>query len=313
MLRLPREGFRLSINEHNGSIEALIEWLEGSITFADDRLTQSDAVDILTEEEIYRSQDFAREWLQAAWKEIARRQRILGNYCPYDCHGVRLRRRMEWSETPAYSFCLMLAMQVRYHDELEEDIPFDYNTQGILFEKLTLSALEQRGMAVHATAWSKVASNSIRDRVGALALHLGERAIEGGIEEWADPQIKDGGLDVVCHFPFPDGWGGRPLYLIQCASGANWKDKKHTPKVALWKKLIDFSTEPRRGIAMPFAILEEEFRRESNDDLFAFLLDRHRIGALPTGSPDNWPEFGLRAELNDWIRPRVDALPLAEE
>ena len=43
MLRLPREGFKLSVNKHNGSIDALIEWIEGSITFAEERLTQTDA------------------------------------------------------------------------------------------------------------------------------------------------------------------------------------------------------------------------------------------------------------------------------
>ena len=82
MHRLPREGFRPSVNEHNGSLDALIEWIEGSIAFADDRITQSDLIDILTEEEIYRSQDFAREWLETAWTEIARRQRVLGAIAP---------------------------------------------------------------------------------------------------------------------------------------------------------------------------------------------------------------------------------------
>ena len=78
MLRLPREGFRLSVNAHNVSLDALIEWIEGSITFADDKVTQSDVVDILMEEEIYRSQDFARERLEFAWSEVARREKILG-------------------------------------------------------------------------------------------------------------------------------------------------------------------------------------------------------------------------------------------
>jgi hypothetical protein len=312
MLRVPREGFRLSVNEHNGSLDALIEWVEGSITFADDRITQSDVIDILTEEEIYRSQDFAREWLETAWTEITRRQRILGSYCPYAIDQQRIRRTMAWTDTPAYSFCLLLALQVRYRDELNAVVAPDYNAQGILFERLTLAALEGRGMEVHSTAWSKVASASIRERVADLAEHLGERAMDGAIEQWAEPDIKDGGLDVVCHFPFPDGWGGRPLYLVQCASGENWKGKKATPKVALCEKLIDFTTKPRRGIAMPFALLEAEFRREANDDLLALLLDRHRIAALPSGGPGAWPDAALRADLNAWTRPRADALPRAD-
>ena len=129
MLRLPREGFKLSVNKHNGSIDALIEWIEGSITFAEERLTQTDAIDILTEEEVYRSQDLAREWIETAWVEIARRQKILGCYCPYELDSHRLLRKIPWRETPAYSFCLMLALQVRYRDELEAVIAHDYNTE----------------------------------------------------------------------------------------------------------------------------------------------------------------------------------------
>lgn len=311
MLRLPREGFTYSVNKHNGSLDAMIEWVEGSITFVDDRITQTDVVDILTEEEIYPKQDFAREWIETAWSEMARRQTVLGNYCPYSIDGHRILRTLEWQTNTAYSFCLMLALQVRYQDELERVVAPDYNLQGILFEKLTLAALKGRGLAVHSTAWSKVAATSIQDRVSDLAEHLGERAMDGAIELWAEPQIKDGGLDVVCHVPFPDGWGGRPLYLIQCASGNNWKDKKSTPKIALWEKLIDFTTKPLRGIAMPFALLKEEFRREANDDLLALILDRHRIGSLPSGTPDSWPDAELRADLNAWIKPRADALPLA--
>ena len=82
--------------------------------------------------------------------------------------------------------------------------------------------------------------------------------------------------------------------------------------MALWEKLIDFTTKPRRGIAIPFALLEDEFRREANDDLLVLLLDRHRIGALPSGDPGTWPGAELRADLNAWTRPRADALPLAE-
>src|SRR5262245_53494310 len=117
MLRLPREGFQLSANQHNSSLDSLVEWVEGSITFADDRMTQTDVVDILIEEEVYRSQDFAREWVETAWQEIARRRRVLGSYSPYEITGQRIRRIRSWDETVAYSFCLMLALQVQYRDE----------------------------------------------------------------------------------------------------------------------------------------------------------------------------------------------------
>lgn len=239
---------------------------------------------------------------------LGRRVKILSGYCPFAVNGKRVERVREWTDTPAYSFCLFLALQVRYRQELSKTIDPDYLGQGVLFERLTYTSLEAKGMKVHSTAWSKSTTASISTRVNDLANHLGEPVREGAIVQWADPHIKDGGLDVVCHFPFPDGWGGRPIFLVQCASGADWKDKKATPQIALWDKLIDFTTRPQRGMAMPFALLEKEFRREANDDLLALLLDRHRLSVPTTTMPNPWPVEPLRSDLNNWTQPRAELL-----
>jgi hypothetical protein len=309
---MPKKGFNESVEAHNVMLDALVEWVEGSITFGDEEITQIDLIDILLEEEVYRKQDFAKERLDSAWPELIRRQKILGSYCPFNVKGVRVRRTRNWRDTPAYAFCLMLALQVRYRKELAKSVAPNYPEQGALFERLVVSALEARGLRVHSTGWSKTQAESIEERVAALADHLGEPPLAGAIERWTAPKVKDGGLDVVCHLPFPDTWGGRPVYFVQCASGEDWKEKRSTPNITLWEKLIDLTTKPRRGIAMPFALLEDEFRREATSDLLALVLDRHRLAA-PARRTRHWPSDDLRSALNTWTEPRAKALPRADE
>ena len=261
MLTPPSKGFSESVNEHNVNLAALAEWIEGCITFVDESISQVEVADSLVEENIYRNQDFAKIRIGDAWNELTRRKKCLGTACPYRVTGLRVERTMSWKRSPAFSFCLMLALQVSYRKAFTQRFGMDYTQQGLLFEQLTAGALGSLGWSTHATGWSKTASKSILDKVEGLAMHLGEPSKSSAIPVWTDEHAKDGGLDVVCHLPFADRWSGRPLLYVQCASGENWRDKRCTPNLAMWDKLLDLATRPNRGISMPFALLADDFRR----------------------------------------------------
>ena len=145
----------------------------------------------------------------------------------------------------------------------------------------------------------------------ALAGHLGEPSRPDGVDRWTDENVKDGGLDVVCHFGFPDRWSGRPLLYVQCASGENWKEKRATPSLDLWDKLLDVATRPRRGICIPFALLADDFRRAANYDRLYLVLDRYRLCAPKSAIDANWLPRALVDDLNTWTKHRIDVLPLA--
>ncbi|MHB1561175.1 MAG: hypothetical protein ACYC61_27310 [Isosphaeraceae bacterium] len=296
------------MNKHNVGVDALAEWIEGCITFVDDEISQSEIADVLVEENYYRSQDFAKIRIGDAWKELIRRRKCLGDACPYTLAGLRIKRTKPWKRTPAYSFCLMLSLQVSYRPAFTAMFGTDYTEQGILFERLTAEALEGSGWSTHSTGWSKSTANSILDKVEALAGHLGEASCPSAVDRWTDDHAKDGGLDVVCHIPFADRWCGRPVLYVQCASGDNWKDKRATPNIKLWEKLLDLATEPRRGISIPFVLLADEFRREANYDLLSLLLDRHRISAPITRGKKAWLSKPLANALNAWTESRLPAL-----
>lgn len=311
MLTTPVKGFARSVNAHNVRLDVLADWIEGCITFDDEVLSQSDIVDVLLEDGIYDSQDFAKTRVGDAYLELKRRSHILGEVCPFSVHGLNVNRLRQWQETPSYSFCLMLSLQVSYRDRFKKLKP-DYSEQGILFERLTSESLSRLGWKVHLTGWSKKATASIRNRLEALSEHLGEPSRTEAIGRWTAKNAKDGGLDIACYVPFADGWSGRPLYLVQCASGDDWEEKRHTPNLRLWDKLLDMATAPSRGLSIPFALSMEDFRKAANYEHLALLLDRHRICAPVEGTDGKWMSKSLLEDLNKWTNAHLKALLTAK-
>ena len=203
----------------------------------------------------------------------------------------------------------MVSLQASYRKPFVEMFGSDYTEQGSLLERLTAESMEAIGWKTHETGWSKGAANSIRDKVESLARHLGEECLPGSLEKWADVHAKDGGLDVVCHQPFPDQWSGRPLLFVQCAtSSEDWRAKRATPDISTWAKLLDMSTRPTRGISIPFALMEDDFRRAANCDGLSLILDRHRLCTPKLDLPSNWLSKQLAKELNEWTKSRLPAL-----
>ena len=307
MLIPPTRGFAISVNRHNVELDALVDWVEACITFVDDDISQSDVADVLIEEGKYREQDFAKERIADACLELQRRSDCLGDAGTYKVLGPRIQRARDWNEAPAFSFCLMASLQGPYREYFHPTFGDDYSEQGLLLERLTAEAMEAIGWRTYPTGWSKMAADSLEVKIEALAGHLNEETRDGALEKWTEEKAKDAGLDVVCHLPFPDNWSGRPLLYVQCASGDNWKDKRATPNLKMWEKLLDLATEPRKGLAVPFAFLAEDFRRAANYDALSLLLDRQRLSAPPSQIA-SWLSSDLVEALNNWTGTRLTVL-----
>lgn len=308
MLRLPSTGVAKSVTEHNGVLSTQADWIESSLLFENDTVSRSDVVDVLTENNVYREQGFANVWVSNLFTELDRRLELLGDAGCLKREGARYRRIRPWTERPAYSFCVALSAVVLYRSDVEKKLGKKYADQGELFELLCVEALVSDSWLVHRTGWSKAATKTIEAKISALASALGESANITAIPKWTAPCAKDSGLDIVAWIRYPDGWGGRPVCLIQCASGQGWKEKLCTPNLKTWKKLIDFSTCPLRGLAMPFAPDVDEFRLASNHDGLMLLLDRHRL-LCPAGNATWSPSAGLASDLVQWTAKRVAAFP----
>ena len=297
MLPLPTKGVQTSSAKHNCRIDVLADWIEGSALFGEARISTSDVKDSLCEHEVYSSQDFAAECVGDLWAELRRRIARSGlTVLAIDARGIQPVR--PWRDNPAHAFCLALALR-DWYSRAENT----YSHQGELFERLTESSLRARGWRLLRTGWSSRKVNRLSATVESISSHLGEPPIPGGIGRWTNSKAKDAGLDLVCDRPFADGRSGRPLFFVQCASGANWRDKIHTPNLRLWEKLIDFANGPVRGFALPYVLLDDCFRRLVNG-VDGMVLDRLRLVGPEVS--DRWLTPKFRADLIAWVSPRIE-------
>lgn len=310
MLILPPKGFARSVNVHNVRLDILVEWIEGSIAFSEEGFAQSHIVDVLCENNVYVEQDFASELLDDAWLELNRRQQLMGRRCPWRVNGRRISRLKKWQEVPTYSFCLLLSLQAIYK-KWAKQFGSNYTVQGALFERLTTECLEHLGWVVHQTGWEPGKPSKIKSIVEEVCSAIREPAIPGELEKWISDHANEEGLDLVCVDPFADGWGGRPLYFLQCASGADWVDKTHTPDINTWRKVISFTNDPAKAFAIPFALLEDEFRRKAGK-INGLFLDRFRLHAPSEWGKKEWVSKDLTRAIKKWVAPRIKKLPLGD-
>ncbi len=312
MFELPESGFNRSITKHNVDRILLADWIESSTLFVDSEVSQSDVSDILMEYNIYEDEDFASELLEDTWSDLARRALWLNDAYPFQITGRTIRSKStSWQDSPALAFCLFLALSRCYRAAMSNwrnQNDRSYVEQGHLFERLTDEALQALGWQVYRTGWASGIQNAaFKKIVSDVAEQLKEPFVNAPILEMY-PDANEYGLDIVCHQPFRDGRGGKPVYLLQCASGDDWKDKLQTPDIETWKKFITFSSSPQRAFAMPFTLEDTEFYR-SCSEINGMLLDRYRL--LSAGaSGNNWISSSLKTEIVQWISTRLDALPI---
>jgi hypothetical protein len=308
MLEMPAHGFQRSIKVHRVKLGVLVDWIEASVVFADDSLSRSDVVDVLCENEIYEDQTFAHECVTDAWIEMNRRQESVGQGSQFDVDGKVIKRLHEWNENVAYSFCMLLASQSIWK-AWSKKFGTDFTEQGLLFEELTAESLEYFGWDVLRAGWAPGNAAKIEKVVHEVSSHVGEPVVPDAIKEWLSDNANDEQLDVVCSDPYYDGFGGRPIYLFQCASGGNWPCKIQTPDPVTWGRIIGFSTPPQRGFAIPFGLMPEEFRKRAGRVQGVF-LDRFRLQSPAFDGNVKWLSNTLEQKIRRWMKPRVKTLPV---
>ncbi len=307
MLAIPRRGISRSTNVHNVDLDVFCDWIEGSTLFIEeDELSASDIVDALGEGEIYEDQDFAWEIVSDAWSELRRRQDWIGSGCPVEVLDRRLRRRYDWRDTPAHSFCIALAF-AKWYPTWARGFGTDFTIQGELFELLARESLQRLfpGWEIHATGWTRTHAKKLAAVVSEVASRLGESV--GDIGRWTKPRANEAGLDLLCYRPFPDKRVGVPVYLLQCASGGDWEGKLHTPNLDIWRNIVHFASMPKKAFATPFAFRDDEFVRNCGI-VNGMLLDRCRL-LSPAREDAHWVSDALKDRLVAWLQPRIDQLP----
>jgi hypothetical protein len=252
--------------------ESLGDWLEASLLTQTDeeRISDADILDILGE--AGRERD---ESLEQITQQVRQRALVLGEKYPVERSGQGFKVKGAWDEYLCYSFLLFVSLNQSY-----ASMRFrggDANRPARLFENVTARALEQflggntirigaprEGSVPRAfPAAVDFLAGAIREPVGARDL---ERQTSG-----------DDGLDVWFWKGFPDDRPGQVFLVAQCAIGDDWGEKRSELDLRLWKRHIDWFTEPMRVFAVPFQIPSASWRETATRG--GLVLDRLRIAS----------------------------------
>jgi hypothetical protein len=309
LLAVPGVGFvGRSINAHRSDVMVVADWLEGTALFFGCSVSRMDVRDFLCDNGYYQDQAYAMAFVDQVWAELGKRCLWMNSYPVFQLDKNRSQCLIGWQDALGYAFCLMLTFLQRYsrkqHPKLHSN---KFVQQGDLFERLSEESLTRLGWKTLRTGWASGITNaSFRTIINRVAKELNEDWInDAGLVVFKN--AKDEGLDLVVHRPFTDARVGRPYFLVQCASGKDWQDKLHTPRVEVWSKLIVFTTDPRRAFCFPLAVGEDDFRAACAR-CTGMLLDRYRL--LSSGTALNMHLSGdLQQGLKTWLTSRVAALP----
>ena len=309
MIRLPSTGIAKCVKVHRVDLMIFCDWIEASALFVEADVSGSDLVDILVKNNIYSEQSFAWEFVNDALSNLDVRSRLIGEGYPFSITSDTVSSKGTWQDYTPYAFCLMLSL-AKSHSSWVRTFGANFTVQGELFEKLTAEAvsLTLPGWTVFPTGWSRTQTARIKQVVENICNQMNEAA--GEIFRWTRDTAKEAGLDLITYRSFADGNAGVPIYLWQCASGMDWVGKRKTPDLALWGRLVQWPVIPKKAMAMPFALSEQDMALHSNI-IEGLLLDRHRL--LEPGLDNrDWVSAGLRTEIINWLTPRITGLPILE-
>ncbi len=301
MFQLPKKGIAYSATKHNCDANTIVDWIEAGCLFSQKVISKTDIVDVLLEENVYSNQDFARELTNDIWPQFIVRQNALDAF-PFEVVGNIIRSKTHWKECPTYALFLVASLRRVFPKWSIDTFGRNYIKQGELFEYVTAECLNYSGWDTFVTGWSGTKCSGLNDTIEEIADWIGEPSALAGVARWSNASAKDAQLDIICHKPFADNMGGRPIMLVQCASGGNWKGKVREPDLEKWCKFIDFSNRPQRGISIPFCIDREDLEGAALHNWM--VLDRYRLLELL----DDLVSTPVDDDIIEWIEKHESAI-----
>jgi hypothetical protein len=205
------------------------------------------------------------------WDELLLRSLYLGPRWPLRIRGARVaRNRPSPIDLRLYRFFCAFGAAGGVDDEDRQ-----------LFEEVVLhlvSALTgQLGLRIGHPA-STGMSASFRERVVAYCSLSG--IVDWEVKDAPLPTDNDLGLDVVSWIRFADGRGGDLHFVVQCATGSDWREKLADIDIAVWSDHVHWGVPPVRVFATPLVISLPEARWIRVVRRGGLLLDRPRLCEL---------------------------------
>ena len=308
MLAIPEKGFYRSTNKNNISQEVLGDWVEASLLFHDNEISRNEVVDILIEQQICpnEGQDLAYSITDSAWNELNSRKEWSSAAPSMLIDNLKIVDTPNWQDDIVRAFFLILSLMRVYPEwaTAHRNAPI----QGVLFERVVEQICPGilPGWNVYRAGWHPGCTLTIGQIVSDLCARLNCRGCVDP-QRWIPDQTKDGGLDIVCYRSFPDMREAVPTFFIQCASGADWRNKVQTPSASAWQKYLDAAVKPSTGIAAPFVISDDKLRHAGLQGQ-VIVFDRLRLLHAAHSGKVTLSEELVR-DLRAWLKPLVESLP----
>lgn len=265
------EGF----SQKNRDLSLVSDWIEAAVILLSEKVSKSDVVDIFNEENVFADKQEANAFVDNCWTEIKRRQRSLGNNKVLEFPYKSIIASKDWEEISPYSFCIAISLVSYYHKE--DYIRRNYVEIGAAFEQLSNESLKILfpEWNLYHTGWSKKRAIPFPDLLTEIETNFNlHRTVN--FKDYLSGEEKDATLDIIMSRQFYDLNCSVPYYLVQCASGQNWVNKRDEPDIGRWDKIIQFNSPLTRGLAIPFALSQTEFIFNS-PTVGGLILDRYRL------------------------------------
>lgn len=277
---------------------ALADWIEANLLFgSDERLSDADITDALDEAD---TNDVDLH-LANIRTEVRRRVLDLGSKYPIRRDGLGFARTAEWKRFPVYSFLLTVSL-CHYYTELRL-ADGAASEPAEIFELFARDVLAQYvgGWAVRFGAHRRPpVPSALPEAVRYVSALLCEICTYGQIEEH---HSGDDGLDIVAAQPFPDGQPSQLIVLAQCAIGSNWRDKRSELDLELWRRHIQWATQPVKAFVVPISI-ERSNTWSETAARGGIIFDRSRLLSLI----GKGPKKEMKDRMLRWSKTRLRLL-----
>ena len=320
MLQVPTSAIKQAARSSGYAYSPIADWIEGSVLLGRPQYRRGDFLDALLDDQAgfqdpeeetdpeaaFSRSDRANSRLMEAWQELRRREKALGKQSPFAVKGTTISRRKTWRAWPEYSFCVFLALRPYYRSLNRTVFGKNYVQQGALFEGLVRNSVRAWGWKTVSAGFTEGNFARLVERLPVISNQIGV-PVGGNLARWLSDDAQDGGLDVLAWLPFNDERPDQLFLLMQVKSGRDWEESLDQPSLRFWGKMLDFSSPPYKGLAMPFEIDDTTFSRKSNT-LEGLLLNRSRLLA-PAPSGQLPPDKVLRRRIVTWLAPKFKGMP----
>jgi len=278
----------------------MADWLESSMLSVEAQpatVSDSQILDILREAEI---QDHDAH-LENIIKQVRSRASYLGSQYPIRRHELGFGSKNGSREDLVYRFLLFVSLNQAY-----QELAFRKGSANIpaeLFEDLTLIALK-RYAGGDAIRFGAPRRNPVPSSFPKAIEYLASTIFEAiGARDIERQETGDDGLDIVAWLAFGDKRSSQLMLLAQCAIGTDWKNKRSELDLALWRRHVDWHSEPLRVFSVPFHHeLGGSWRETATRG--GIIFDRLRIAKLAVGRSLS---TSLNGRIRSWLKKRVSA------